>query len=250
MGLGFLALPITASSDLVAYWDFDDISGWQALDQSGNELHAYIGTALSNVAGYKNYCLLFDGAKSYAAVNNNPLLNFETNDSFSLSAWVKMNNDIKDWRVIIGKASRDSLDGYILRHYQNGNLGMMIEDDQEHNEANVISKIDYRDGKWHHVVGIVDRNSDMLYLYIDGIKRGATNINYIGDLTNSYNFHIGALEKIALPFDGLIDEVKVYSKALSFTEIQQLYGIKTQIYPHGSLLQRSWNNTQLKLSND
>ena len=51
--LFFFALPITASSDLIAYWNFDDIHGWEAIDVSGNGLHAYISNALSGVAGKK-----------------------------------------------------------------------------------------------------------------------------------------------------------------------------------------------------
>jgi len=234
--LSFLALPIIASSNLVAYWNFDSINGWEAFDSSGNELNAYVGRALSGVAGKKGACLLFDGVNSYTAVNDNSLLDFGTSDSFSISAWVKLNNDIKDWRVIVGKANNSSLDGYILRHSQNGNLSMMVEEKDGDYQSNAIANQDYRDGKWHHVVGVIDRQNEINVIYVDGYKKGESSIINLGSLVNNYNLNIGSLEQSGgASFSGLIDEVKIYNKALSLSEIQQLYG--QQIYPHGSLLQ-------------
>jgi len=236
IGLGFFALPIIASSGLVAYWNFDNINGWKASDSSGNELHAYVGRALSGVAGKEGAGLLFDGVNSYTAVNDNSLLDFGVNDSFSISAWVKLNNDIKDWRVIVGKANNSSLDGYVLRHDQNGNLAMMIEERDGDHQSNAIANQDYRDGEWHHVIGVIDRQKEINIIYVDGYKKGESSIANLGSLVNDYNLNIGSLQQSSgASFSGLIDEVKIYNKAFSSSEIQQSSG--QQIYPHGSLLQ-------------
>ncbi|MBL7053186.1 MAG: hypothetical protein ISS02_00785 [Candidatus Portnoybacteria bacterium] len=238
IGLGFLALPIIASSNLVAYWDFDDINGWEALDSSGNELHAYIGRALSGVEGKKDFSLLFDGINSYTSVNDDPLLDFGIDDSFSISAWIKMNNDIKDWRVIVGKANNNSLNGYMLRHSQNGNLSMTVEESDGSYQSDSIASQDYRDGKWHHVVGIIDRQNKTNTIYVDGYKKDESNIDSLGSLVNDDNLNIGSLQQSGgISFYGLIDEVMIYNKVLSLSEIHELYGEQVYVYPHGSLLQ-------------
>ena len=238
IGLFFGAFSTTASDNLIAYWDFDDIPGWEALDSSGNYLHAYIGRALRGVAGYKNQCLLFDGINSYTAVNNDPLLDFDVDDSFSISAWVKLNDDIKDWRAIVGKANNDSLNGYVLRHDQGGNLAMMVEESDGSDQSSAIAQQDYRDDQWHHVVGIINRQDKTNTIYVDGYKKDESDITDLGSLTNDYNLNIGSLEQSGgISFDGLIDEVKMYSKALTSSEIYELYGQQVSLpYPHGSLL--------------
>jgi len=237
--LFFFALPITASSDLIAYWNFDDIHGWEAIDVSGNGLHAYIGNALSGVAGKENFGLLFDGIHSYVAVNNSSLLNFGENDSFSISVWVKLNDNIKDWHVIIGKAQNTSLDGYMIRHSQNGNLAMTIEESDGNLQSNAIAKQDYRDNEWHNIVGVIDRKEKTNTIYVDGYKKDENSIIGFGSLINSYNLNIGSLQESGgMSFSGLIDEIKIYNKALPLNEIYELSGRQVyNPYPHGSLLQ-------------
>jgi len=71
------------------------------------------------------------------------------------------------------------------------------------------------DGDWHHLVATY--NGSEMCLYVDGILEG-TNTDYSGSLaTNNLNITIGR------DYDGLIDEVAIFSHALSAEEIQKDY---------------------------
>jgi hypothetical protein len=233
-----------ADNSLVAHWNFDEVAaGWEVKDISGNDIHGYIGRALSGVAGLKNYGLLFDGEGDYVNVGNEAALDFGQEDSFTLYAWVKLNDSIDDYRAIMGKASGSSLDGYILRHCQAGNLGMTIEASDGAVEASAVARQDYRDNQWHQVVGVINRDDQTITLYVDGLQKAQADINSVGDLNNDYNFNLGALNNGSVSFKGILDEARVYNYALSSAEIRKLYSddsgktITIKTYPAGSLLQ-------------
>lgn len=245
----FLATESKAVSSLeqgmVAYWNFDQLGTWLISDRSGNNNNGYLNQALLGMAGKKDYGVFFDGNGDYINLGDLPGLDFGPNDSFALAAWIKMDQSIGDWHVILGKASNYSLDGYALRHSRNGNLNMMIEASDGAKESGATAQGDYRDNNWHLVVGVIDRENKTNTIYVDGIEKGQSDISQIGDLSNDYYFNIGALNRGALSFKGLIDEVRIYQRALSSIEIRQLYnqdcrcaGLPlVKIYPAGSLLQ-------------
>jgi|GEM_PF-2454178 len=234
-----------AETNLVAHWNFDEVTAWEAKDISGNDIHGYVGRALSGVAGQKNYSLFFDGNGDYVTMGHEEALDFGPEESFTLSAWAKLNDSINNYRAILSKASNSSVDGYILRHCQNGNLGMMIEASDNATEASAVANQDYRDNQWHHLVGVINRTENTNTVYVDGLQKAQVDISLIGDLRNSYYFNVGATNNGNNSFYGSIDEARVYNKALSATEIQELYSqdsgksIVINVYGAGSLLQEN-----------
>ena len=74
----------------------------------------------------------------------------------------------------------------------------------------------YMDKTWHQIVGARDRNG--IYLYLDSIQV-ASELNNERNVNVAANFWIG----YSTSFNGAIDEVKIYSRALSEDEIQRNY---------------------------
>ena len=74
------------------------------------------------------------------------------------------------------------------------------------------------DGQWHHVAGVYDGTN--MFLYVDGtldVSKPATG----SIVQNSYPVCIGHnAEAPASSFNGLIDEVSLYNRALTAAEIQ------------------------------
>jgi hypothetical protein len=84
----------------------------------------------------------------------------------------------------------------------------------------IKSTITWNDGAWHLLT--VKRSSGNLYLYIDGVSAAspvASSVNYAAAATR-----IGAIPN-GYYFNGSIDEVRIYNRALSAEEIQLLYTI-------------------------
>ncbi len=209
-------------SGLIGYWDFDTPTDFQEDDHSGRGNHGYFTNGLWGVKGVSGYCALYDG-DDMVNMGDRPDFDFGPNNSFTLSAWVKLDKKVGDYRSILGKASSGSKDGYVLRTQTNGALSIMVEASDSSVEANAVANQDYRDGHWHLVVGLLDRTSQKLAIYVDGVKKSEVDVSGVGGLANDYHFNIAALDRTAVRFSGLIDEVKVYNRALSAGEIEQIY---------------------------
>jgi hypothetical protein len=87
------------------------------------------------------------------------------------------------------------------------------------------------DGSWHHVVGVCDEAGGHVYLYMDGkLLASGTITAGSGLLTSTMPLTIGARESANnIPanydyqFDGLIDDVSIYNKALTAAQVQADY---------------------------
>jgi len=90
-----------------------------------------------------------------------------------------------------------------------------------------VNKVfDLSDKEWHHLVMVVDRTIDEMRLYGDGIQRGTTedisSITGVIDPTQTLKIgerHGGSVQA----FDGAIDDVRIYSRALATSSIERLY---------------------------
>jgi len=87
------------------------------------------------------------------------------------------------------------------------------------------SVINIADGKWHHLVGRYD-GVDMR-VYVDGVQKGASESSPGTIPVQAGSVRVGA-DYQATPanfFNGSLDDVRIYNRALSVTEIQQLYSM-------------------------
>jgi hypothetical protein len=78
------------------------------------------------------------------------------------------------------------------------------------------------DGSFHHIVGL--REDGVVYLYVDGVLQDVYNGSSV-NITNTADFIIGADSLSTRYFDGAIDDVKIYGRALTPTEITLLYNL-------------------------
>jgi hypothetical protein len=104
---------------------------------------------------------------------------------------------------------------------------------QSHNGC-VVGNTDIRDNNWHHVVAVLDSDgtpdNDEVKLYVDGVEESYSSIISEPIATASHsNVTIGASYlndgTVVVPFTGLIDDVRIHSRALSEAEIQALAGM-------------------------
>jgi concanavalin A-like lectin/glucanase superfamily protein len=159
-----------------------------------------------------------------------PELNFDTNQDFSIDTWIKMPPgagsgntfgvmSIVDKRIASGGS--DSPNGYEFS-LQNGQI------DCRFGSVSFVSPgPDLRDGKFHHVALTVSRNSATGgKLYADGVVVMTFDPTfYNGSLVNAQPLRIGNHAALDLNcfFNGVIDEVGIYNRALSASEIQAIY---------------------------
>jgi hypothetical protein len=210
---------------LVAHYDFNEGSGTTLHDLSGNGNDGTIQGA-QYIKRSQGYCLEFNGIDDYVDCGSGPSLDLQ--DSVTLEAWVLPMAPPAQYPYEAGIAGKHT-NSYILTLYKNHfywyGRGTNIPN-------NIKSQVSL--GSWHHVVGTFD--GTQLNLYLDGASVASFFSTQPYQLSGGNKFFIGCLigaagagEPSKTPdtvyFQGLIDEVKVYNRALSSTEIQQHFDI-------------------------
>lgn len=206
--------------DLVAWWSFDEATETYVPDQSSNGLNAINKGAVS-VEGKVGKALEFDG-KSVLQVDYQSIL-----DSFpkgiTVAAWIKKDT-ASYWNTIVSREIGSGWSEYIgLAVHQNRALFSVDPDGK--NYQNVKADEPVRPGVWVHLAGTFD--NETYKLYINGkLTKSATcksaihfsdqNPLLIGGNSNNQN------QSLVDCFKGTIDEVRIYKRALSLPEINQL----------------------------
>ena len=159
--------------------------------------------------------LSFDGSNDYVIVGDSNSLDLINN--FTISAWINTNtiNDITHRIIHKNSAYTFYIDSASSRlgiyHY-----GTTV---YAYSSDNSLSA-----GAYYHVV-YVQSSVNGVAFYINGIAKGG-NSAYTGNVPTNVNpINIGLDEDlVSFPFNGLIDEVRVYNRVLSASEIRGLYG--------------------------
>lgn len=169
----------------------------------------------------------FNGATG-VIVSDHAALNFGSND-FSISCWVKTSNTgrMMVWQESGKNGTNDNQTW--LRMGDNSTdrrLRFTIEDNTGSSIINMGSDGFVADGQWHHIVAV--RQGVNTTVYIDGTEvatRAAGNVKVV---SNNQDFKIGVQEGASSNssfFDGEIDDVIIYNKALTPAEIIALFNL-------------------------
>ena len=89
------------------------------------------------------------------------------------------------------------------------------------------STVVINDGQWHHIAGVRDTAAGQARLFVDGaLEASLADTTGIFLEVNSVPWNIGNVPgsgSVRFPWDGLIDEVEIFNRALSATEIKAIY---------------------------
>lgn len=198
---------------LVAYYTFDEGQGAVVRDHSGNGLDATVHGArfLRNASGY---CLEFDGQTSYVDCGAPPALDLR--EAVTVEAWVMPSGRPKGEPGVLGK----QFSSFLLTYYHDGQMYWYIGQGGNNSNAPVP------DGSWHLVTGTFD--GENINLYLDG-RLFRSVVSRFKTIPSGGKFLIGCVSgaegsddpnyRRTAHFSGLIDEVRVYNRALSAEEI-------------------------------
>ncbi|MGA2245972.1 MAG: DUF2341 domain-containing protein [Verrucomicrobiota bacterium] len=247
----------------VAYFRLDEASGTTAYDYVGGDNATYTNVLLG-VPGYNPVSDPNETAAQFGADNppNNyagnvpPYLNFGTpsggNAEFSVEAWMTETFPYVNGNAIVALGYGNGGEQFVLDTGNNtaGDLRFFVR-----NAAGTVSSAGStafleNDGLWHHVVGVCDEAGGNVYLYLDGNEVASASITPgSGLLASTTPLSIGARQSgnngntnYDLQFYGSIDDVAVYNKALSASQVLGHYG-QSGIAPIITGLQPSSNWT-------
>ena len=225
------------NSGLVGHWKLDETSGTVAADSStyGND-GTVNGTATWASAVHDNGLDVdYTDGDDYVEIPNSSSLENVQEGSYTLAAWFRpastppgsgADNDAaysivrkEGWSIGL---FYDDLNRFKMAHYLDGNV---------YAGTNTYLSNPYAPGKFYHVVGVVDRSAGTTKIYVDG-KLVNTATFTAGTAAREFgtNPWLLGISKIASASyrwaaQGTLDDARIYNRALTATEIAELYGL-------------------------
>jgi hypothetical protein len=202
---------------LVGYWNFNEGATTQAGDFSGYQRNGAI-TEASWVAGKLGNALSFDGSNDTVTLTSVPV-NTTSNATNTISFWMyKKAGGGNVYSMAVGFTAYDL--GFYdsgVNHYFGFNTGA--------GDLYGITNPGFED-EWVHVVALV-RNGDakLNKIYINGVEQTLSQkAGTTGSKTITQNMRIsGWYTDTSYKFNGYIDDVRIYNRALSAAEVAGLY---------------------------
>ena len=201
-----------ASAGLVAAYGFDAGSGSSAADSSGKGNVGSISGAVWSGAGRFGSALSFDGVNDWVTVPDASTLDLTT--GMTLEAWVRP-SALGGWRTVVFKERPGGV-VYGLFADQAGSrpLGQVFIG----SERNAVGTAALPLNAWTHLATTYDGAA--VRLYVNGSLTATTSVS--GAMAASTGvLRLGGNSVWGEWFAGLIDEVRVYNRALSVSEVQQ-----------------------------
>lgn len=214
------AIAVTgAPSSLVAQWSMNEGSETIVNDTSGNSNN---GTMLNNPTwsndGITGKALSFNGTNSRVEFGSTPSLNLT--DAITVSVWFKTSQSAS----VGGVKSIIRHDGHFTALQFDGTGKGRITywiNGVPKTVTFTWSNTAWSDNEWHHYAVTYNKASGML-VYIDGVQRASNTTNLGALSTTSTSFMLGANETGGEAFNGLLDDVRVFSEALTSDKIVAL----------------------------
>jgi len=218
---------------VVGAWHFDEGSGNIAHDTSGEGNDGTIYGA-NWTDGKFGKALSFDGADDYVDCGNDESLNIT--DEITIVAWVRVEALIDNIQMIIDKTKGANDRAYGIRIQPNNKIAFFIANESD--AAITVEGLVPDLGEWYFVAGTYDGISAKLYINgaLFNERPFSGNIQIC-----SNNVGIGARSGGEFPFNGIIDEARIYNRSLSEGGISNLYnnyGYTTPNYPNKVLVRK------------
>ena len=221
MMLGKAAIAQVPTDGLVTIYSFNG----NANDNSGNGNNGTVyGATLTNDRfGNENSAYSFDGIDDYIEIGATDSLELNT---FTISVWINEQGEhFGGAGIVVGKATGDAGEiGYRISMNNTDNKGYFVVSTMGSVTSTtgfVTSADTFTNNQWSHIIAI--RTNDSLIIYKNGKLEGITT-GITATINTDNSFLIGKVDAAGdYFFNGFIDDVRIYKRALDSTEIKALY---------------------------
>jgi hypothetical protein len=219
---------VTLQTGLVGHWPLDDsTTNWttnttQDISGNGNTGTLVGMSALSLVPGKIAGALRFNG-RNYIKSSTN-LTAISSGTAYSMALWLKTASTNAGLTSVVDYSQTTTFEYIGIGYGQTSHKPFFDIIDDAGNYEFLQSGVDIEDGKWHHIVGT--RKGSAYNLYIDGLNTISAINTTIGTITPNcftigYNCHLAGMQF----YNGTLDDVRIYNRALSAQEVAQLYSM-------------------------
>ncbi len=206
----------------IVWYQFDETSGTTAYDSSGNSRNATLVNGPTWVAGRSGNAVNLDGSDDYVSL---PAGVVNGLSDFTIAAWVKLDT-VSNWARIFDFGTGTTVNMFLTpRNSVSSVVRFAITTGGNSSEQQINGSAALPTGSWVHVA--VAKAGNVGTLYVNGTAVG-TNSNMTlspSSLGNTTQNWLGRSQYSADPYlDGQLDDLCIYNRALSASEIAALAG--------------------------
>jgi prepilin-type N-terminal cleavage/methylation domain-containing protein len=207
-------------STLVGWWNFSEGTGTVAYDYSGNNATgSWSGNATGTNGHYSPgkigpWAGAFDGSTDQINVGNPASLNGFT--SFTISEWINANNSLA---TVASINRRSGSNGLGLNFGSWGACSTGKVNITEGGNTGLCGNTTLSLNTWYYIAAVM--NGSNVTIYVNGQPDASGTDSWTW--TTGNNIFIGDEAGVTHVFPGLIDDVRIYNRALTATQIQAMY---------------------------
>ncbi len=203
----------------LAFYNFDESEGNVVKDSSTNDFNASLAGTAERISGRKGNAIRFDGQSSFVK-----LPDLGVHAALTLSLWVNVNSFGKDdfGTSIFHCDGWHDGDLHCVLQKADGLIRLAVG-----GTAELVSKFSFKDSlnQWVHLALVYDSRTRTMQIYINGKPDAGRGFD-IHRPINLSNAKLGSWGENARMFDGLMDDFRLYDRALSEKEIADIYNEK------------------------
>ncbi len=211
-----VANTLTPPVDYCGYWPLDATNGTVAVDASGYGNNGVVSGASWSTNGQSHGCLSFNGINSYVQITN------VISGDFSIAFWVKTPQTGGTGEWYNGDGLVDGDHSGQTNDFGTSLVGGQFAFGVGNPDTTIKATSAINDGNWHHCVATRVQSTGAMTVYVDGMLQ-ATGTGNTKALTASANLRFGQIESGGGFFNGSLEEVRLYPRALGNNEVSALY---------------------------
>ncbi len=221
---------IQCPDGIISNWKLDETSGTTYTDTYGGIDGSCAGDCpVPDLDGRINVSQIFNGVTTGINVTSSGLFNWDQSTSFTIEYWVKRaSGALSADEVVLGRSDASTGMMWWAGIKDTGEAAFRLiakNGDGSDVSALLTGTTQLNDGTWHHVVVMRDTLSGRNILYVDGKVEDGAYVTYTDGFDSaSAPINMGWLDSGGgNHFNGELDEVAMYGRALSDIEILQHY---------------------------
>ena len=201
----------------VGYWKLNSDSGTNAIDSSGNLFSGVLINGPVWSAGYMGNSVKFDGVNDYITFGNKT--SFNITGDLAITAWINhRSNSYSDAIVAKGDCDKKACP-FGLRINSTGAV-CFVENNGSIEMDSICTTEKISLNTWTHVSAT--RTGSTIRIYLNGVLKKTGTVSK-KPTANTSSLNIGGIGGVTgYTFDGRIDDVRLYNKALISTQIQKI----------------------------
>ncbi len=207
---------------LVAHYDFND----NTEDKSGNEHHGTIGGDALFTQGIDGKGLKFCYGDDYVDFGSKESIDLVSD--MTISAWIYYYGSNYGHLMIIAKGNEHNDEQFVFYLQNEDQFSFWSSDFTSSDWRNAQSDQELLEDEWYYLTAVYktdEINGNKIMLYIDGELDKSIEVEGTIQSDTNNHLYVGKRNSGSYPyyFDGLVDEVKIYNRALTSEEIKQNY---------------------------